>query len=123
MTEDYYSDTSMLSDEERELVAKMRADTEEWRQLPAEQRSKLAPEKQSFPIGIRPDGTVNRGAVESVGKAVPMMLTEQQRDRATGVLLSTAAGDALGAGYEFTHPAPDAQIGMVGGGAFKWAPG
>ncbi len=44
-------------------------------------------------------------------------------DRAAGVLLASAAGDALGAGYEFTHPKPGATIGMVGGGAFDWAPG
>src|SRR6478609_5420693 len=44
-------------------------------------------------------------------------------DRAAGVLLGSAAGDALGAGYEFTHPRAGATIGMVGGGAFDWAPG
>jgi ADP-ribosylglycohydrolase len=44
-------------------------------------------------------------------------------DRAAGVLLASAAGDALGAGYEFTHPASDATIDMVGGGPFDWAPG
>lgn len=44
-------------------------------------------------------------------------------DRAAGVLLASAVGDALGAGYEFTHPTPGAVIGMVGGGAFDWAPG
>jgi ADP-ribosylglycohydrolase len=32
------------------------------------------------------------------------------------------AGDALGAGYEF-NPTPPADIDMVGGGAFGWAPG
>lgn len=35
---------------------------------------------------------------------VAMKLTAQQSDRAAGVLLGTAAGDALGAGYEFTYP-------------------
>ncbi len=44
-------------------------------------------------------------------------------DRAIGVLLGGAAGDALGAGYEFTHPARDAVIDMIGGGTFDWAPG
>jgi ADP-ribosyl-[dinitrogen reductase] hydrolase len=44
-------------------------------------------------------------------------------DRVAGTLLGLAAGDALGAGYEFTHPGPDAEIGMVGGGAFGWEPG
>lgn len=44
-------------------------------------------------------------------------------DRAAGALLASAAGDALGAGYEFTHPAAGVQIGMIGGGPFDWAPG
>ncbi|GGF98791.1 hypothetical protein GCM10007304_10920 [Rhodococcoides trifolii] len=46
-----------------------------------------------------------------------------QNDRAQGVLLGTAVGDALGAGYEFTHPAADVVIDMIGGGPFDWAPG
>ena len=52
-----------------------------------------------------------------------MALTAQQCDRAVGVLLATAAGDALGAGYEFTHPTADAVIDMIGGGVFGWEPG
>jgi ADP-ribosylglycohydrolase/predicted protein tyrosine phosphatase len=45
-------------------------------------------------------------------------------DRAAGVLLGLAAGDALGAGYEFGDPLPDdAPVGMIGGGGFGWAPG
>lgn len=44
-------------------------------------------------------------------------------DRAAGALLGLAAGDALGAGYEFTTPAAGAAIGMVGGGGFGWEPG
>ncbi|MFC6011940.1 ADP-ribosylglycohydrolase family protein [Nocardia lasii] len=44
-------------------------------------------------------------------------------DRVAGVLVGTAAGDALGAGYEFTQPGPDAVIDMIGGGVFDWAPG
>ena len=44
-------------------------------------------------------------------------------DRAAGVLLATAAGDALGAGYEFTHPAPSTEIAMIGGGPFGFEPG
>jgi ADP-ribosyl-[dinitrogen reductase] hydrolase len=51
-------------------------------------------------------------------------LTLAQRDRACGVLLATAAGDALGAGYEFGPPlAADAPVTMRGGGPFGWAPG
>jgi len=40
------------------------------------------------------------------------------------VLLGTAAGDALGAGYEFGPPLPDdAPVTMRGGGGCNWAPG
>lgn len=45
-------------------------------------------------------------------------------DRAVGVLLASACGDALGAGYEFDPPDRiPAEIGMIGGGAFGWEPG
>ncbi|WP_168914784.1 ADP-ribosylglycohydrolase family protein [Microcella flavibacter] len=50
--------------------------------------------------------------------------TTAQTDRAVGVLLGLAAGDALGAHYEFGPPLPDdAEVGMIGGGGFGWAPG
>ncbi|RMI29969.1 ADP-ribosylglycohydrolase family protein [Nocardia stercoris] len=52
-----------------------------------------------------------------------MKLTAAQLDRAEGVLLGTAVGDALGAGYEFTYPTTSAAIDMIGGGVFNWAPG
>ncbi|MBY4403499.1 ADP-ribosylglycohydrolase family protein [Rhodococcus fascians] len=52
-----------------------------------------------------------------------MNLTDNQRDRARGVLLGTAVGDALGAGHEFGYPTPETAIAMIGGGAFDWAPG
>lgn len=52
-----------------------------------------------------------------------MNLSNEQIDRAAGVLLGTAAGDALGAGYEFTHPSADTVVDMIGGGPFDWAPG
>ncbi|MER2208681.1 MAG: ADP-ribosylglycohydrolase family protein, partial [Rhodococcus sp. (in: high G+C Gram-positive bacteria)] len=52
-----------------------------------------------------------------------MKLTAQQSDRAAGVLLGTAAGDALGAGYEFTYPNTEVTIDMIGGGPFNWALG
>jgi len=53
-----------------------------------------------------------------------MELTTAQRDRTAGVLLATAVGDALGAGYEFGPPLPDDRpVGMIGGGAFDWEPG
>jgi ADP-ribosylglycohydrolase len=53
-----------------------------------------------------------------------MTLTTAQIDRACGVLLATAAGDALGAPYEF-QPArgPEKTVAMVGGGGFGWAAG
>ena len=51
-------------------------------------------------------------------------LTTAQSDRAAGALLATAAGDALGAGYEFGPPlADDVEVRMAGGGSFGWAPG
>ncbi len=53
-----------------------------------------------------------------------MNLDTVQLDRACGVLLATAAGDALGAGYEFGPPLPaGAPVTMTGGGHFCWAPG
>ncbi len=52
------------------------------------------------------------------------LLSSVQVDRAAGVLLGLACGDALGAGYEFQpariHGEP---VDMVGGGGFGWAPG
>ncbi len=51
-------------------------------------------------------------------------LSPAQSDRAAGVLLAMAAGDALGAGYEFGPPlAPDVPVSMRGGGPFAWSPG
>lgn len=46
-------------------------------------------------------------------------------DRAAGAVLASAAGDALGAGYEFGPPhAADTPVVMGGGGGgFGWAPG
>jgi ADP-ribosyl-[dinitrogen reductase] hydrolase len=53
-----------------------------------------------------------------------MTLTAAQLDRACGVLLGTAAGDALGAPYEFGPPrGPELEVAMVGGGSFGWQPG
>ncbi|MCC2314189.1 ADP-ribosylglycohydrolase family protein [Cellulomonas xiejunii] len=51
-------------------------------------------------------------------------MTSAHLDRAIGTLLGSAAGDALGAGYEFGPPLPDGQpVHMAGGGSFGWAPG
>ena len=45
-------------------------------------------------------------------------------DRAVGAVLGSAAGDALGAHYEFGPSLPaEAPVDMIGGGAFGWAPG
>ncbi len=45
-------------------------------------------------------------------------------DRSLGAVLASAAGDALGAGYEFGPPLPDdLPVEMIGGGAFSWTPG
>ena len=53
-----------------------------------------------------------------------MALTAPQQDRARGVLLATATGDALGAPYEFQAArGPELEVAMVGGGSFGWAPG
>ena len=53
-----------------------------------------------------------------------MTLTTSQLDRACGVLLGTAAGDALGAASEFGPPrGPELEVVMVGGGSFGWEPG
>jgi len=53
-----------------------------------------------------------------------MTLTIAQLDRACGVLLATAAGDALGAPDEFGPPrGQELEVAMVGGGSFGWEPG
>lgn len=51
-------------------------------------------------------------------------LTSDQADRAAGVLLAGAAGDALGVPYEFaTPPGPGESAEMLGGGLGDFAPG
>jgi len=53
-----------------------------------------------------------------------MRLTSEQRDRACGVLLGQACGDALGVPYEFaTPPRPGELAEMKGGGLGNYAPG
>lgn len=52
-----------------------------------------------------------------------MKLNPLQNDRAAGVLVTLAVGDALGAGYEFGAPLPDGTpVSMKGGGPFGFAP-
>jgi ADP-ribosylglycohydrolase len=48
-----------------------------------------------------------------------MNLTPDQLDRARGVLLATAAGDALGAPYEFGPPVDPADVHMHAGGPWE----
>lgn len=50
------------------------------------------------------------------------MVTDVQRDRAAGVLLGQAIGDALGVPYEF-GPAPRGDAEMIGGGLGPYEPG
>ncbi|MEO6145193.1 MAG: ADP-ribosylglycohydrolase family protein, partial [Dermatophilaceae bacterium] len=53
-----------------------------------------------------------------------LQLTTAQVDRAAGVLLGMACGDALGAPYEFGPPLrPDIAVTMAGGGSLGWKPG
>jgi ADP-ribosylglycohydrolase len=53
-----------------------------------------------------------------------MKLTSSQNDRAAGVLLAQACGDALGVPYEFaTPPRADQDAEMTGGGLGDYAPG
>ncbi len=52
-----------------------------------------------------------------------MDLTPEQLDRAAGVMLAAAAGDALGAGYEFGAAAYPGTPEMIGGGLGGFAPG
>ncbi len=57
----------------------------------------------------------------SAGRAVREAV---RRDRAVGVVLASAAGDALGAPHEFGPPlGAEVVLGMTGGGPFGWAPG
>ncbi len=51
-----------------------------------------------------------------------MRLTTEQLDRAAGVLVGQACGDALGVPYEF-GPAPVGEPEMLGGGLGPYAPG
>lgn len=51
-----------------------------------------------------------------------MILSRQQTDRAAGVLLMQACGDALGVPYEMAGPPPAEPV-MIGGGLGDYAPG
>lgn len=55
--------------------------------------------------------------------AAPSLSTDQA-DRAAGVLLGLACGDALGAPYEFGPARASGEpVAMIGGGPFGWEPG
>jgi ADP-ribosyl-[dinitrogen reductase] hydrolase len=61
--------------------------------------------------------------VAPAGRAAPGLEVDQA-DRAAGVLMGMACGDALGAPYEFGPPLPaDQPVEMTGGGRFGWEPG
>jgi ADP-ribosyl-[dinitrogen reductase] hydrolase len=59
---------------------------------------------------------VHSGSVTTAGGIVV------SQDRIAGTLLGMAAGDALGAGYEFQGP-PSGEVAMIGGGLGDFAPG
>src|SRR6476620_5144577 len=59
--------------------------------------------------------------LDDMDEEVGMELTTGQCDRAAGVLLAQACGDALGVPYEFATP-PDGEPRMVGGGLGPYAP-
>ena len=53
-----------------------------------------------------------------------MEFSSGMKSRICGALVGMAAGDALGAGYEFDAPMPqDAPVAMIGGGLGDFAPG
>ena len=73
-------------------------------------------------VGGQPDPSFG-GSTHPQASSADRVVHEGVTDRIVGAVLGSAAGDALGAGYEFTHPGPDAHIHMKGGGAFDWSPG
>lgn len=71
--------------------------------------------------------TPDDGSAGSLGRSwetTPAPPPPVIEDRCAGVLVGLAAGDALGAGYEFTTPGPPPEeAAMTGGGALGWEPG
>lgn len=70
--------------------------------------------------------SATEGSATASSRAVsaPLTITPAVRDRARGVVLASAVGDALGAGYEFGCAAVDEQgPRMIGGGLGGFAPG
>lgn len=66
----------------------------------------------------------NHGVVTAdSAKDQTAQLSAAQRERAVGSVVAAAAGDALGAPYEFQAPVADSEdIGMIGGGVLDWQP-
>lgn len=82
------------------------------------------------PAGARTNdpSAVNAGMITSrttpAGTPDPNLTSALILDRAAGAIAGLAAGDALGAGYEFGPPLSDnTPVHMAGGGDFSWAPG
>src|SRR5699024_7125907 len=70
--------------------------------------------------GVWNDGVVRTDVMNTSGEG----LSPLQRQRAAGAVVAAAAGDALGAPYEFQPPVPDSEdIDMIGGGVLDWHPG
>lgn len=60
--------------------------------------------------------------VPASGRHEPARERTRAQDRVAGALVAMAAGDALGAGYEFATP-PRGEVAMIGGGLGDFAPG
>ncbi len=56
---DSNSDTSGLTPEQRALVERIRAERDRALREEPDAENPLPPDKEDFPVGIRPDGTVN----------------------------------------------------------------
>ena len=73
--------------------------------------------------GDRPGSMTTKLEPPHTGSAIEVPVPVRA-DRAVGVIVGSAAGDALGAGYEFGPPLdPATPVQMKGGGAFAWEPG
>lgn len=71
-----------------------------------------------------PTGTMSGETEKGKAMGVHMDTSISVGERIAGVLVGTACGDALGAGYEFESTVPQTDpVAMVGGGLGNWAPG
>ncbi|GEM_PF-2311545 len=71
------------------------------------------------PIGVDADGNVQ---LMRDGRLLEPMVTDEQMERAYGVLMGLVCGDALGVPYEFGRP-PSGEPEMLGGGLGNYEPG